>query len=106
MEVSMTNFSCKKLTVDILDYSACIAYDHKCNPLTMKNEMQNHFDSLRSKINAEKYVNALLALWTDFSGVTGKFKKNIVDAAMFCADNWTFKQQLTIYHYLLFKAFI
>ena len=102
----MTNFSCKKLTVDKhFDYSACIAYDHKCNPLTMKNEMQNHFDSLRSKINAEKYVNALLALWTDFSGVTGKFKKNIVDAAMFCADNWTFKQQLTIYHCLILLTF-
>ena len=102
----MTNFSCKKLTVDKhFDYSTCIAYDHKCNPLTMKKEMQNHFASLRSKANAEKYVNALLALWTDFSGVTGKFKKNIVGAAMFYADNWTFKQQLNIYHCLLLLTF-
>ena len=102
----MAKFSCKKLTIDKhFDYSACISYDHHCNPLTMKYEIQRHFAHLRSKVNADKFVNALLALWTDFSGVTGNFKKNIVDAAMFYADKWTYKQQFVVYNCLLLLTF-
>ena len=102
----MKNFGFKKLTVDYhLDYSACIAYDNKENPLAMKYEMQLHFSKLKSKGNAEKYVNALTTLWTDLSGDVGRYKKNIVDAAMFYADHWTFKQQLCVYNCLLLLTF-
>ena len=102
----MKNFGLKKLTLDNhLDYSACIAHDHKVKPVAMKREMQYHYSKLKSKVNAEKYVNALIVLWTDFSGDVGRYKKNIVDAAMFYADHWTFKQQLCVYNCLLLLTF-
>ena len=100
------SFNCKKLKVDEhWDYGSVVARDFKNDVTGLEKELKCHFQSSRSKINGEKYKNAILAIWTDFNGVYSAHKKLVVDAAMFYGKHWTDFHHYEIYNCLALLTF-